>query len=64
MITAFLAVTVTFGTRSSRLMSGGVIPAGTGRNVVSVGCMHPLIIRGGHSVQRQLFTVGAAEPDL
>ena len=27
------------------LMSGGVIPASTGRNVVSVGLMHPVIIR-------------------
>ena len=26
-------------------MSGGVIPASTGRNVVSVGLMHPVIIR-------------------
>ena len=30
---------------ASRLMSGGVIPASTGRNVVSVGRMHPVIIR-------------------
>ena len=40
----FLAVTASFATRASRLMSGGVIPASTGRNVVSVGCMHPVII--------------------
>ena len=41
----FLGVTVIFATRASRLMSGGVIPATTGRNVVSVGRMHPVIIR-------------------
>ena len=38
-------VAVIFATRASRLMSGGVIPASTGRNVVSVGRMHPVIIR-------------------
>ena len=41
----FLAVAVSFATRASRLMSGGVIPVSTGRNVVSVGRMHPVIIR-------------------
>ena len=41
----FLAVTVRFATRASRLMSGGVIPASTGRNVVFFGRMHPVIIR-------------------
>ena len=40
-----MAVTVSFATRASRLMSGGVIPASTGRNVVSVGRMHPVVIR-------------------
>ena len=40
-----MAVTVSFATRASRLMSGGVIPASTGRNVVSVGRMHPEVIR-------------------
>ncbi len=41
----FLAVAVILATHASRLMSGGVIPASTGRNVVSVGLMHPVIIR-------------------
>ena len=40
-----MAVTASFATRASRLMSGGVIPASTGGNVVSVGRMHPVIIR-------------------
>ena len=41
----FLAVAVIFATRASRLMSGGVNPAITGKNVVSVGRMHPVMIR-------------------
>ena len=41
----FLAVEVIFATHASRLMSGGVIPAIIGRNVVSVGRIHPVIIR-------------------
>ena len=41
----FLAVSVSLATRASRLMSGGVIPASTGKNVVSVGRMHPEMIR-------------------
>ena len=41
----FLAVAVCLATRASCLMSRGVIPASTGRNVVSVGRMHPVIIR-------------------
>ena len=41
----FLAVAVILATHASRLMSGGVIPASTGRNVVSVGLMHPVKIR-------------------
>ena len=41
----FLAVTVSFATCSSCLMSGGMIPASTGKNMVSVGRMHPVIIR-------------------
>ena len=40
-----MAVAVILATHASRLMSGGVIPASTGRNVVSVGRMHPVIIR-------------------
>ena len=32
-------------TRASRMMSGGEIPASTGKNVVSVGRMHPEMIR-------------------
>ena len=40
----FLAVAFIIATRASRLMSGGMIPASTGRNVVSVGRMHPVII--------------------
>ena len=31
--------------RHTCLMPGGAIPASTGRNVVSVGRMHPVIIR-------------------
>ena len=40
----FLAFAVSFATRASRLMSAGVIPASTGKNVVSVGRMHPVMI--------------------
>ena len=40
-----LAVSVSLATRASRLMSGGVIPASTGKNVVSVGRMHPEMTR-------------------
>ena len=41
----FLVAAVIFATRASRLMSGGVIPASTGMDMVSVGCTHPVIIR-------------------
>ena len=41
----FLAVSVSLATRASRLMSGGVIPARTGENVVTVVRMHPVMIR-------------------
>ena len=40
-----MAVAVIFATRASRLLSGGVIPASTGMHVVSVGRMHPVMIR-------------------
>ena len=40
----FLAVAVSFATCASRMMLGGVIPASTGKNVVSVGRMHPEMI--------------------
>ena len=41
----FLTVAVSFATRASRLTSRGSIPASTDRDVVSVGRMHPVIIR-------------------
>ena len=63
MITVVLDVVVIFATRASRLMPGGVIPASTGRNVVSVGCMHPVIIRSVIQCNVQFFSVGAATPD-
>ena len=49
----FLAVAVSFATRASRLMSGGVIPVSSGKNVVSVGRMHPV----------QLLSVDFATPE-
>ena len=46
-----------FATRASRLMSGGMIPASTGRKVVSVGRMHPVIIRIQCNVQLSTILV-------
>ena len=59
---------VIFATLSSRMMSGGVIPASTDRTVVSVGRMHPVIIRIVSFIICivsfvQLFSVGVAAPD-
>ena len=45
MIRVVLGGHSSFATRASRLMTGGMIPASTGNNVVSVGRMHPEMIR-------------------
>ena len=45
MISVVLGGPSYFVTRASCLMSGGAIPASICRNVVSVGLMHPVIIR-------------------
>ena len=45
MIRVVLGFIVIFATLASRLMSGGVVPANTSRNMVFVGRMHPVIGR-------------------